>query len=140
MDWVASIVPTVVVLLLLGPLAMLLGGILVLVLTNHLRPAAPTVNTATFDCPFSRHHVTAEFVTPYGFGRPTDVLACSAFADPHHIRCKKGCLGLADTVWVAPAIVPRFALIDGGVAPRILSPTDVPGPSGAPPPRVGRAA
>ena len=46
--------------------------------------------TRSFRCPLSGEPVTATFVADY----PREVISCSAFTKPRHIRCTKACLRL----------------------------------------------
>ncbi len=121
MAWGITLVSSFTVLLLLGPLALLAGGIVALVVLGHSLPVSPTVARSSFVCPFSKRRVTAEFLSWPRSDRPTDVLSCTAFGDPHRIRCHKGCLGLAETGWAPSPMVPRFALIAGGVTHRPIA-------------------
>lgn len=118
MEWVGSLMAAAVVLVLVGPMALLVLGMLAWTLVGLFLPVGPTVSRATFACPFSRRSVTAEFLTPSGQERPVDVLSCSAFRDPQAIRCKKKCLALASLHAVSQAMLPRWSLVAGGVAYR----------------------
>lgn len=118
MEWGLTLVSSFVVLLLVGPLALFAGGVLTFVVLGHLIPAGPAVGRTSFDCPFSRRHVTAEFVSRAGWRWPVDVSACSAFRDPRRVRCGKACLAQAETHWAPSPMAPRFALIAGGVSYR----------------------
>lgn len=118
MEWGITLVSSFTVLLIVGPLVLLAGGILALLILGHSLPVSPTVARTSFDCPFSKRRVTAEFLSWPGSDQPADVLSCTAFRDPHRIRCKKACLGLAETGWAPSPMVPRFALIAGGVTHR----------------------
>lgn len=139
MEWGLTLVSSFVVLLLLGPLALLAGGVLGFVVLGHLVPTGPAIARTAFDCPFAKRRVTAEFLSWAGSDYPTDVDACSAFPDPRRVRCPKACLHLAETHWVPSPMVARFALIAGGVSHR-NGPTPVtPGPE-SPPARWADAA
>jgi hypothetical protein len=119
MEWVGSLMAAAVVLVLVGPMALLVLGMLAWTLAGlFLLPAGPTVIRTTFACPFSRRAVTADFLTPPGEERPVDVLSCTAFRDPRAIRCKKGCLALATLHAVSAPMLPRWSLVAGGVAYR----------------------
>jgi len=50
------------------------------------------VSRVTQDCPVSKARVSLELLLPVDADRPVDVLSCSAFAKPYHVRCKKNCL------------------------------------------------
>jgi hypothetical protein len=65
--------------------------------------------------------VTVEFLNRPGAERPQAVLSCSIVQDARGIRCKRGCLGLADAAWTASPIMPRYALLAGSVAARPLA-------------------
>lgn len=117
MEWLGTMVASVVVLLLLGPVVVLVGSLALMWVGSQLVPVGPTLSRASFDCPFSRRRVSAEFLTEAGADHPGDVTACSAFADGHP-RCRKGCLELATATTVASPLTPRFALIADGVAYR----------------------
>lgn len=116
MEWVMTLTSGLIVALMVGPPLVLLGGLAVLVAASALLPAGPTVSRAGFDCPFSRRHVTVDFLVWPGAGEPGDALACSAFREPTRIRCKKACLSMAETRWGVPVQVPRYSLVAGGVA------------------------
>jgi hypothetical protein len=117
MEWAGTLVASMVVLLLVGPVVVLVGSVMLMWLGSQLVPPGATVSRASFDCAFSRRRVSAEFLTEPGADHPGDVTACSAFADGHP-RCQKGCLELAGTATVASPLTPRFALIADGVAYR----------------------
>jgi hypothetical protein len=121
-----------VVLLLVAPLALLVGGMLALAILPQFFGASPTVTRTSFDCPFSKRRVTAEFESRAEAGEPADVRSCSAFPDPRRIGCKKECLELAHTGAVASPMMPRFSLIADGVAYRGTAMTAAP-TSGSPP-------
>ncbi len=118
MEWGGALVASLVVLLLVGPLAVMVGGALFLAVFAQFLPASPSLSRASFECPFSRRSVTAAFVSWPGADHPDDVLSCSAFKDPERIRCKKACLALARTASLGTPMVPRFSLVSGGVAYR----------------------
>jgi hypothetical protein len=71
--------------------------------------------------------VSVEFLTAPGSDRPSDVLSCSVFAKPYHVRCKKGCLELAEAGWAPPLTVPRYALLSDGVVLRPVGARPGPG-------------
>jgi hypothetical protein len=140
MEWVLAIVAGGGVLLLLAPLVLTLGGLVLLGLFGHVLPGGAAVSRVSFDCPFSRRRVTAEFLTAPGTEEPADVLSCDAFAKPYHVRCKKDCLGLAHAGWAASAMMPRYALLSGGVAVRPLAEAGASTPGSGPDGQVSRAA
>ena len=119
MEWVLSLTSGFVVLCLLGPLVMLLGGLMLFGFVGHFMRSGPTVSRTTFDCPFSKHRASVEFLGDAATDRPADVLSCSVFAPtPHHVGCEKACLDLAETRWAMSPMMPRYALLSGGVAYR----------------------
>jgi hypothetical protein len=119
MEWVLTLTSGIVVLCLLGPLVMLLGGLMLFGLVGHVVRSGPTVSRTAFDCPFSRQRASVEFLGEAASDHPTDVLSCSVFAPrPYHVRCEKACLGLAETRWALSPMMPRYALLSGGVAYR----------------------
>lgn len=124
MEWVLTLTSSFVVLVLLAPFALLVGVVILLALANHVLPGT-TVSSTAFDCPFSKRRATVEFLTPSGAQEPTDVLSCSVFAPkPYHVRCEKGCLGLAKSGWASSPMMPRYALLSGGVAYRAMRPPE----------------
>jgi hypothetical protein len=118
MDWGGAVLGSLVVLLLLGPLAVMVAGALLLAVVAQFLPASPSLSRTSFECPFSRRRVTAAFLSRPGSDHPDDVLSCSVFKDPEQIRCKKACLELAHTASLGTPMVPRFSLVAGGVAYR----------------------
>jgi len=118
MEWGGAVMASLVVLLLLGPLAVMVAGALLLSVFAQFLPASPSVARTSFDCPFSRRRVNAAFLSWPGADHPDDVVSCSAFAEPQRIRCKKACLAMAHTASVGTPVVPRFSLIADGVAYR----------------------
>ena len=118
MEWLLMLTTGLALLVLLSPLIILLGTVFVLVPLAHLLPPPASVARASFDCPYARRRVNVAFMTPPGAERPSDVLSCSLFSDAPPIRCEKGCLGLARTGWTPSPMVPRYALVADGVAPR----------------------
>jgi hypothetical protein len=118
MEWVLPLTSGIVVLCLLGPLVILLGGLMVFGLVGHI-VRSPGVSRTTFACPFSRQRASVEFLGEAGSDQPSDVLSCSVFAPkPYNVRCEKACLGLADTWTALSPMMPRYALLSGGVAYR----------------------
>jgi hypothetical protein len=125
MEWALALASGFVLVLLVAPLIVLLLALAALGATGFL-PGSKTVSRTSFDCPFSKRRATVDFLVGPTSGQPLDVLSCSVFSKPYHVRCKKGCLALAETGWTPPPMMPRFALLSGGVAYR-----------GAPMPRDG---
>ena len=117
MDWLISVVTGVGLLVLLSPILMLGLTVFVLAPLAHLARRPTMVGRSTFDCPFSKRRVSVEFLTSPDAARPTDVRACSMFADGD-IRCAKGCRDLSETAWTPSPVVPRFALLAGETAYR----------------------
>ena len=119
MEWVLTLTSGVVVLCLLGPLVILLGGLMLFGLVGHVVRSGPEVLRKAFDCPFSKQRASVEFLGGGASDHPSDVLSCSVFAPkPYHVRCEKACLGLAETRWALSPMMPRYALLSGGVAYR----------------------
>jgi hypothetical protein len=116
MEWVLGLVSLLLFLLVAGPIAIYLGAIVLLWASSLFAGPAPL--RAGFYCPFTKRRVTADFLTESGSDRPSDVLSCSAFPNPHDVRCKKGCLALATTRSVSAPLLPRYSLIAGGTAYR----------------------
>jgi hypothetical protein len=124
MEWVLTLMSSFVVLFLLAPFGVLIGGLILLGLANHLLSAS-AASRSSFDCPFAKQRATVEFLTAPGADEPSDVLSCSVFAPKaYHVRCEKGCLGLAKTGWAASPMMPRFSLLSGGVAYRAVTPAE----------------
>jgi hypothetical protein len=118
MEWMLTLTSGAVVLLLLGPMVMLLGGLMLFGLVGHLFKGPGVFRTA-FDCPFSKQRASVEFLGGSTSDHPADVLSCSVFAPkPYHVRCEKACLGLAETRGVLSPMMPRYALLADGVAYR----------------------
>ena len=119
MEWVLTLTSSFVVLCLLGPLVALLGGLMLFGLAGHLVHSGPSVWRTAFVCPFSKKRASVEFLGEPTSDHPSDVLSCSVFAPkPYHIRCDKACLGLSETRSVLSPMMPRYALLSGGVAYR----------------------
>ena len=112
MDWVVSVVTAVGLLVLFSPLLMLGLTVFVLAPLAHLARRPAMIGRSTFECPFSKRCVSVEFLTSPDATRPTEVRACSMFADGR-ICCAKGCRDLAESAWTPSPAVPRFALIAG---------------------------
>lgn len=120
MEWVLTLMSGIVVLCLLGPLVMLLGGLMLFGLVGQVLRSGPMVSRTAFDCPFSKKRASVEFLGEAASDQPTDVLSCSVFAPkPYHVRCEKECLGLVETRWALSPMMPRYALLSGGVAYRV---------------------
>lgn len=119
MEWVLTLTSSFVVLFLLAPLVVMLGALVLFALVGHVFGSGPVVSKTSFDCPFSTHHATVEFVSDLGIDRPTDVMSCSVFdPKPYHVRCKKECIGLAKMGSALSPMMPRYSLLSGGVAYR----------------------
>ena len=118
MDWLIMIFAGVMLVVVLAPVGMLLLTFFVLVPLAHLMPQPSTLARTTLTCPVSKRTVNATFVTsPAAAERPTDVVQCSLFADGR-VRCGKGCLLHAEVGWTPSPMLPRFALLADGAAPR----------------------
>ena len=117
MDWLITVVTGVGVVVLLSPILMLGLTVFVLAPLAHLARRPTMVGRSTFDCPFSKRRVSVEFLTSPDADGPTDVRACSMFADGD-IRCGKGCRDLSATAWTPSPAVPRFAPLAGDTAYR----------------------
>lgn len=108
-----KLLASMVVLLLIGPLVLI--AVVGLLLLSTALSRAPRRVRETFWCPLKRRTVTADFVVREGAPHPTDVVWCTAFADPEQITCKKRCLELADVRrGLSRGVFPRWALIAGG--------------------------
>ena len=121
----------VLIVLLIAPL-LAVAGVVLLLTIGHVFPRSPSLSRATFNCPFSKRRATVEFLSSPGAAKPTDVLSCSVFDKPYHVRCKKGCLAMAETGWMPSPLMPRFALLADGVAYRTADPPEGPAPDGPP--------
>ena len=139
MEWLLAPMSSLLAALLIVPVIVLLGAA-VLLMIGHIVPGGPTLSRVAFHCPFSRRRVTVEFLSPSGAAKPTDVLSCSVFSNPYHIRCEKRCLGMAETGWMPSPLMPRFALLADGVAYRTVDSAEGPAPEGPPKDGVPRAA
>jgi len=120
MEWVPTVTSGLVVMLLVGPLVVMLAGLVLFGLVGQVLRSRLMVSRTTFDCPFSKQRASVEFLGDGGASdRPADVLSCSVFAPrPYHVRCEKACLGLAETWSAMSPMMPRYALLSGGVAYR----------------------
>jgi hypothetical protein len=103
----------VALLLVMGPVLALVGiGLLILA---GLLPDASRRLRQTFHCPWRGRDVTADFLVTEGAEHPTDLAACSAFAEPTRITCAKRCREIAEVRWQPTrALFPRWALTAGG--------------------------
>ena len=119
MEWLFSLAGVVVGLLVIGPLVVLAGLFLIFLAIGLFGPAAQMISRRTFDCPFSKRRAQVQFVGAQGDEQPADVLACSVFEDPRRVRCEKRCLELVQVRSAAVPLMPRFALLSGGVAYRV---------------------
>lgn len=117
MEWVLPFLLVLGVLIVVVPVGVYFGAVALLWVTS-LASEGSRLSRAGFYCPFKKQRVTADFVTAAGSDRPSDVLSCSAFEEPAHVRCQKSCLGLAETHSVSTALLPRYSLIAGGTAYR----------------------
>jgi len=118
MEWLGSLVATVVVALLIVPVVVAVGSVFLLGAAGWVSYGSPSVARAGFWCPFSRRRVTAAFLTAPGSEQPSDVVSCSRFENERAITCQKGCVPLAETGWSASPLAPRYALLSGDVAYR----------------------
>jgi hypothetical protein len=122
MEWMLTLTSGVVVLCLLGPLVLLLGGLMLFGLVGHVVRSGPGVWRTAFDCPFSKQRASVEFLGETASDQPVDVLSCSVFAPkPYHVRCEKACLGLVETRSALSPMMPRYSLLSGGVAYRAMA-------------------
>lgn len=121
-----KLLASMVVLLLIGPLVLL--AVVGLLLLSTALSRAPRRVRETFWCPVKRRMVTADFLVREGAPHPSDVVWCTAFADPEHITCKKRCLEFTDVLrGLSRGVFPRWALISGGTVTWRR-------PTGSPPP------
>ncbi len=118
MDVIVTLLAGLALSVLLAPVILLLATFFILVPLAHFLPQPPMVARASFDCPFSRRMVNVAFLTSPASATPADVLSCSVFTDERGVRCKKGCLELAETGWTPRPVVARFALLADGEASR----------------------
>ena len=117
MEWVLPFLLLLGFLIVAVPVGLYCGAFAVLCVSG-LFSGGPALSRTGFYCPFSKQRVTADFLTEVGSDHPSDVVSCSVFANPHHVRCRKECLGLAETRSVATSLLPRYSLIAGGTAYR----------------------
>ena len=118
MESMGALMGTFVFLLLVVPMAVLVVGMMVWILTGFLLPSSATIARASFRCPFSKRSVHAEFLGRPGTEQPVDVVSCSAFREPRRIQCDKACLGLVVVHGVSAMLQPRYSLVADGVAYR----------------------
>jgi hypothetical protein len=118
MDVIVTLVTGLALLVLLAPVISLLATVFILVPLAHLLPPPAMVARTSFECPYSRRRVNVAFLTEPPSETPSDVLSCSVFSDERGVRCKKGCLELAETGWTPRPVVARFALLADGEARR----------------------
>lgn len=138
MEWVPPFLLLLGFLIVAVPVGVYFGAV-ALLWASSLVSGGSAVSRTRFYCPVTKQRVTADFLTDAGSDHPSDVLSCSIFAKPYHVRCQKACLGLAETHSVSMSLLPRYSLISGGTAYRVAasaSPDGDPGPDGD----VGRAA
>jgi hypothetical protein len=139
MEWVLPFLLLLGFLIVAVPVGVYLGAV-ALLWVSVLISGGSAVSRTGFYCPVTKQRVTADFLTEVGSDHPSDVLSCSAFAKPRQVRCRKACLGLAETHSVSTALLPRYSLIAGGTAYRVeASPAHLDGDPG-PDADVGRAA
>ena len=117
MEWVLPFLLVLGVLSVVVPVGVYFGAV-ALLWVSSLASEGSRLSRAGFYCPFRKQRVAADFVTAAGSDRPSDVLSCSAFEEPDHVRCQKSCLGLAETHSVSATLLPRYSLIAGGTAYR----------------------
>jgi hypothetical protein len=138
MQWVPPFLLLVAVLIVAVPVAVYLGAI-VMLWASSLFSTDRAVSRTRFLCPVKQQSVLADFSTEAGSEHPSNVLSCSAFANPRDVRCAKACLDLAETHAVSMPLMPRYSLIAGGTAYRV-APGPGPAPAGATPAGGLRAA
>lgn len=132
MEWVPPLLLLLSFIFVVIPVGVYFGAV-ALLWASSLVPGGSALSRTGFYCPVTKQRVTADFLTEAGSDHPSDVLSCSAFAKPYQVRCRKACLGLAETHSVSMSLLPRYSLIAGGTAYRGAA---SPGPDGD----VGRAA
>jgi hypothetical protein len=118
MDLIVTFLAGLALLVLLAPVISLLATVFILVPLAHFLPQPPMVARTSFECPYSRRRANVAFLTEPPSETPSDVLSCSVFDDERGVRCKKGCLALAETAWTPRPVVARFALLADGEASR----------------------
>jgi hypothetical protein len=139
MEWVLPFLLLLGFLIVAVPVGVYFGAVAFL-WVSALISGGSALSRTGFYCPFKKQRVTADFLTEVGSDQPSDVVSCSAFAEPHHVRCLKACLGLAETHSVSASLLPRYSLVAGGTAYRVeASPAHRDG-NPTPDSHVGRAA
>jgi len=121
MEWLGTVVASLVLILLVVPLIIAVGSVVLLGAAGWAFSGSPSVARTGFYCPSSKRRVTAAFLTRPGTTQPADVVSCSRFFDHEDIRCEKGCLDLVEAGWTASPLTPRYALLSGDVAQRPLA-------------------
>ena len=124
MEWIPPVLIVLGLLVVGVPVAVYFGAFALLWVLS-LFPDGPARLRTSFFCPFKKRSVTADFLTEAGSDHPSDIVSCSAFAQPEHVTCKKACLELAGTRTVSMTLLPRFSLIAGGTAYRTAAPLGV---------------
>jgi len=119
MEWVPPLLLLLGFFIVAVPIGVYFGTVALLWASSLVSGSA--LSRTGFYCPFTKQRVTAEFLTEAGSDQPSDVLSCSAFAKPYHVRCRKACLDLAETHSVSTALLPRYSLIAGGTAYRVAA-------------------
>lgn len=123
MEWIGSLIATLVLALLVVPMVAAVGCVFLLGATNWGFSGSPSVARTRFYCPFSKRCVTTGFLTRPGVGQPVDVVSCSRFGYEHAVTCRKDCMKLATIGWSASSMEPRYALLSGDVAYRPMAGT-----------------
>ena len=118
MEWIPSLLLLLGILIVGIPVAVYFGAVALLCASSLVSNGSAARSRTRFFCPVKKRAVTADFLTEAGSEHPSNVLSCSAFAEPAHVRCEKACLGLAETHSVSTALLPRYSLIAGGTAYR----------------------
>jgi len=120
MEWVPPLLLLLGFLIVAVPVGVYFGAV-ALLWASSLVSENSALSRTGFYCPFKKQRVTVDFLTEAGSDHPSDVLSCSAFAKPYHVRCRKACLGLAETHSVSASLLPRYSLIAGGTAYRVAA-------------------
>ena len=102
MEWIGSLIATLVLFLLVVPAAVAVGSVFLLGAASWEFYASPSVARAGFYCPFSKRWVTAAFLTQAGSEEPPDVVCCSRFGRVEPSPARK-----AARIWRRPAGRPR---------------------------------
>jgi len=114
MEWIGSVMASLVLFLLVVPLVVAVGSVFLLGAAGWAFSGSPSVARTGVYCPFSMRRVTAAFLTRPGAAQPADVISCSRFTHDGDVRCEKSCLNLVESGWTASALMPRYALLSGG--------------------------